>query len=282
MKKVYFTFNQYRCPSHHPYKDGYMIIKASTEQEAIKIFDSIFPSKTEDHNFFTHYVLEENEQMENIAGLKYYAKDTCHAVLDTDFLPGIYDFFKAEIEKLNETDDFEYSKFNYDKTALINVYYNVDCVSSGQIVVDYYNIKNTILPYLDELDGDYSKFDYSKISDKAEQFLYDFDDIYAIKEAFGWVLKDRLKYKGLGEMLEQIDTKAQIETIKANINDISLSYGENKILHNIVDLYTKNQDETYRKGIIDSFEATMGKKLKDFTREIIKSLNEKPFDDIEI
>ena len=83
-------------------------------------------------------------------------------------------------------------------------------------------------------------------------------------------------------MLEQIDTKAQIETIKANINDISLSYGENKILHNIVDLYTKNQDETYRKGIIDCFEATMGKKLKDFTREIIKSLNEKPFDDIEI
>lgn len=112
-----------------------------------------------------------------------------------------------ELEKKIEEIGTAFDYCIIDGDVLRNVYYNPDSNSGGQIVVDEYDIKDQIIPYLEELKGDYSKFSWGEISSEAYESLYDFGNDEAMSLIYPWVMKDYEKSSSLEKTLTRIETE---------------------------------------------------------------------------
>lgn len=94
-----------------------------------------------------------------------------------------------------------------DGDVLRNVYYNPDSNSGGQIVVDEYDIKTQIIPYLEDINGNYKDFSWGEISSEAYECLYDFGNDEAMSLIYPWVMKDYEKSTSLENTLARIETE---------------------------------------------------------------------------
>lgn len=118
-----------------------------------------------------------------------------------------------ELEKKIEEIGTAFDYCIIDGDVLRNVYYNPDSNSGGQIVVDEYDIKTQIIPYLEDINGNYKEFSWGEISSEAYECLYDFGNDEAMSLIYPWVMKDYEKSISLEDTLARIETEYYPERV---------------------------------------------------------------------
>lgn len=187
-----------------------------------------------------------------------------------------------ELEKKIEEIGTAFDYCIIDGDVLRNVYYNPDSNSGGQIVVDEYEIKTQIIPYLEDINGNYKEFSWGEISSEAYESLYDFGNDEAMSLIYPWVMKDYEKSSSLEKTLIRIETEYYLKRVNneklssMSINEtVANCFGRDnrgyyEVYEDIKDRYLNGFSEDYKEGIRDCFEYVFGCSLKDITKDILK------------
>lgn len=185
------------------------------------------------------------------------------------------------VEKVIDNIGYDFDFCYIEGNSFVNIYYNPDSNEGGQIVVDYYDLE-TVGEYLNDLNGDYAKFNFGEISDMARNYCYDFnqegDLIWDILN--GNYIERFDKSEDRDIVLEKADTMYQmnraIEIFKDDkTRDVFIATASYRLglpqasFTDIMRNWNNAESSAYKKGIMDTFESLQNEKLCNFVRDCI-------------